>query len=259
MTELASTSLDLKGQVALVTGAAGALGSMAARTFARAGAKLVLVDLDPVRLNACAQSLRDETGGDVLACPASVTDPEAMAAVVAQAVTAFGSVSILLNNAGVGSAKTLMESTPDDWRRVYEVNVIGTVVPTQACAPVMMKQRYGRIVNVSSVTARTSVPQRCAYGATKAAVSNLTQSFAVELGPHGINVNAIAPSAVVTDMNRELLVTQPHIYRDLMEHTPVGRMCEANDLAGVLTLLASPAAGFITAQTIFIDGGFTVM
>lgn len=259
MTQPASSSLNLHDQVALITGAAGALGSMAARTFARAGARLVLIDLDPVRLEERAQTLRTETGTDVLACAANVTDPVAIGNVVAMAVKAFGSVSVLLNNAGAPMSKTLMESSPDDWRRVFEVNVIGTMVPTRACAEVMMKQRYGRIINVSSITARTSVPQRCAYGATKAAVSNMTQSFAIELGPHGINVNAIAPSAVVTDMNRDLLVSQPHIYRDMMEHTPVGRMCEADDLAGILTLLASPAAAFITAQTIFIDGGFSAM
>lgn len=252
-------SRALHGQVALITGAAGSLGSMAAHSFANAGAQLVLVDRAPDRLDELARKLREDTGAEVLVRAADVTDTDMVAAAVEAAVDTFGTVSVLLNNAGIPMSKTLMESTPQDWRSVFEVNVIGTVVPTKACAAVMMKHRYGRIINLSSITARTSVPQRCAYGATKAAVSNMTQSFAVEFGPYGITVNAVAPSAVITDMNRDLLVSQPHIYRDLLDHTPVGRLCVAEDLAGALILLASPASAFITAQTLFVDGGFTVM
>ncbi len=243
----------------MVTGAAGALGSMAARTFARAGAKLLLADLSADRLAALADELRGQQGSEVVTGVVDVTDADQVAGLVDRAAELGAPVSVLLNNAGVPMSKTLMESTPDDWRRVFEANVIGTVVPTQACVRGMVRQGYGRIVNVSSITARTSVPQRCAYGATKAAVSNMTQSFAVEFGGHGITVNAIAPSAVVTDMNRDLLASQPEVYRDLMAHTPVGRMCVADDLAGVLLLLASPASAFINGQTVYIDGGFTVM
>lgn len=250
---------DLSGQVVLVTGAAGGLGSMAARTFARAGARLVLADLDATRLGLIAEELRTQHAAQVLTGVVDITDPAQVGGLVERAAEQGCEVSVLLNNAGVPMSKTLMESTPDDWRRVFEGNVIGTVVPTQVCARAMMRRRYGRIINVSSIAARTSVPQRCAYGATKAAVSNMTQSFAVEFGGHGITVNAIAPSAVVTDMNRELMERQPEVYRDLMEHTPVGRMCRAEDLSGLLMLLASPASAFINGQTIFVDGGFTVM
>lgn len=248
----------LDGRVAIVTGAAGALGAMAARAYAAAGARVVLADLRAEPLEAALRPIRD-AGGDALSVVADVTDEADVAHLVERTVDAYGTVDVLLNNAGVITSNTMRESTADEWRRVFEVNVIGTLLPTQACARVMIERRYGRIVNLSSALARTSVAQRCAYAATKAAVSNMTQSFAVELGPHGITVNAIAPTAVITDLNRALVERQPAVYEALLGSTPLGRFCETADLVGALTLLASEASAFITAQTLYIDGGFSVV
>ena len=219
---------------------------------------MVVADRDGERLASTTASLR-ATGAEVETVVADVTKESDVAHLVERTTTCFGCVDILLNSAGVITSNTLLESSADEWRRVFEINVIGTLLPTQACARVMIARRYGRIVNLSSALARTSVAQRCAYAATKAAVSNMTQSFAVELGPHGITVNAIAPTAVVTDLNRALVRSQPKIYDALLASTPVGRLCKTEDLAGALVLLASEASAFITAQTLYIDGGFSVV
>ena len=249
--------MRLDDRVAIVTGAAGALGAAAALAYASAGARVVLADRDAARLDAAAAPLRT-AGFDVETVVTDVTREADVDRLVEHALARFGRIDALLNNAGVITSNRMLQSTADEWRRVFDVNFIGTLLPTQACARVMVAHGYGRIVNLSSALARTSVAERCAYAATKAAVSNMTQSFADELGPHGITVNAIAPTAVITDLNRDLVARQPDVYRRLLDGTPAGRFCEPHDLAGALVLLASEAAAFITGQALYIDGGFTV-
>ena len=250
-------SMRLDGQTALVTGAGGALGRAAALAFGAAGATVHLTDCNDTALAGTRDALHSAGyAGD--AHVLDVTDSAAVEALVAK-IDADSGLDLLLNNAGVISSQGLFEANDAEWQRVFQVNVLGTVAPSRAAARAMIARgRGGCILNLSSALARMALRNRIAYGATKAAVRNLTQNLALELGPHGIRANAIAPTAVVTDLNRELMHTQAELYRPLIEGTPLGRLCEATDLVGLMVLLASPAGSFISGQTLFVDGGFTV-
>lgn len=168
-------------------------------------------------------------------------------------------LDILVNCAGIISSRSLLEADLDDWRRVHDVNVVGTMLATRGAARIMIEQgRGGRVINISSALSHIAIPNRVAYAATKGAVSSFTRACAVELGPHGITVNALAPTAVVTDINRELMRTQPQLYQPLIDGTPLQRLCTAEDVAAYAGFLASDAAAFVTGQTHLIDGGYTV-
>ncbi len=248
--------MRLDGKVAIVTGGGGGLGSLAARAFAAAGADVVLVGRTAEKLRAAADAVRG-TGRRAAAIVADVTRSADVNRMVEQAVGAFGRVDILLNNAGVTSPKTAVELTDEDWHRIMDTSATGAFYCARAVAPVMMRQREGCIISVGSILSARGMAKRTAYSAAKAAVMNLTRALALELGPHGIRVNAIAPTVIVTDLNRELVRTQPQLYQAVLDRTPLGRLGEPEDIAGALVFLASPAARFITGQTLFIDGGYT--
>ena len=249
-------AMRLDGKVAIVTGGGGGLGSLAARAFAAAGADVVLVGRTAEQLRATEDAVRG-TGRGAAAIVADVTRSADVNRMVEEAVVAFGRVDILLNNAGVTSPKTALELTDDDWHRIMDTSATGAFYCARAVAPVMMRQREGCIISVGSILSARGMAQRTAYSAAKAAVVNLTRALALELGPHGIRVNAIAPTVIVTDLNRELVRTQPQLYQAVLDRTPLGRLGEPEDIAGALVFLASPAARFITGQTLFVDGGYT--
>ncbi|HSD43452.1 MAG TPA: glucose 1-dehydrogenase [Burkholderiales bacterium] len=254
MDEFPAPRLD--GKVAIVTGGGGGLGSLAARAFAAAGADVVLVGRTAEKLRVAEDAVRG-AGRRAAAIVADVTRSANVNRMVEQAVGAFGRVDILLNNAGVTSPKTAVELTDDDWHRIMDTSATGAFYCARAVAPVMMRQREGCIISVGSILSARGMAKRTAYSAAKAAVMNLTRALALELGPHGIRVNAIAPTVIVTDLNRELVRTQPQLYQAVLDRTPLGRLGEPEDIAGALVFLASPAARFITGQTLFVDGGYT--
>jgi NAD(P)-dependent dehydrogenase (short-subunit alcohol dehydrogenase family) len=249
-------ALRLDGKVAIVTGGGGGLGSLAARAFAAAGADVAVVGRTAEKLRAVEDAIRG-AGRRAAAIVADVTRSADVNRMVEQAVGAFGRVDILLNNAGVTSPKTVVELTDDDWHRIMDTSATGAFYCSRAVAPVMMRQREGCIISVGSILSARGMAQRTAYSAAKAAVMNLTRALALELGPHGIRVNAIAPTVIITDLNRELVRTQPELYQAVLDRTPLGRLGEPEDIAGALVFLASPAARFITGQTLFVDGGYT--
>jgi len=249
-------AMRLDGKVAIVTGGGGGLGSLAARAFAAAGADVVLVGRTAATLRAAEDAVRG-AGRRAVAIVADVTRSADVNRMVEQAVVAFGRVDILLNNAGVTSPKTALKLTDDDWHRIMDTSATGAFYCARAVAPVMMRQREGCILSVGSILSARGMAKRTAYSAAKAAVMNLTRALALELGPHGIRVNAIAPTVIVTDLNRELVRTQPQLYQAVLDRTPLGRLGEPEDIAGALVFLASPAARFITGQTLFVDGGYT--
>jgi len=249
-------ALRLDGKVAIVTGGGGGLGSLAARAFAAAGADVAVVGRTAEKLRAVEDAIRG-AGRRAAAIVADVTRSADVNRMVEQAVGAFGRVDILLNNAGVTSPKTVVELTDDDWHRIMDTSATGAFYCSRAVAPVMMRQREGCIISVGSILSARGMAQRAAYSAAKAAVMNLTRALALELGPHGIRVNAIAPTVIITDLNRELVRTQPELYQAVLDRTPLGRLGAPEDIAGALVFLASPAARFITGQTLFVDGGYT--
>jgi 3-oxoacyl-[acyl-carrier protein] reductase len=245
-------------QVALVTGGARGIGRATARLLAQRGAA--------VCVNYAAQAKAAEAlvaeiaaaGGRAIAVEANVADAAAVEAMVARAESELGPVTILVNNAGVSWQGTLDTYNGEQVARMREVNVAGVIHAMRAVATGMRSRRYGRIVNVASVAALgTALPGNAFYAATKAEVVILTRRFALELGPHGITVNAVAPGFVRTDMTQRGrgAADWPGTEQRLAARAMMGRIGEPADIANAVVFLASPESGWITAQTLTVDGG----
>lgn len=254
MTGVARFALD--GQVAVVTGGGGGLGSAGALAMAECGADVALVARNRSKLEAAAADV-ERTGRRALIVEADVTDPAAMAGAATEIETALGRIDILFNNAGITNPQSVLDVSPEDFLRVQEVNIAGAFHTIRAFAPLMIAQGYGRIINMGSILSGRGMANRGAYCASKAGLANLGAACAFEFGGHGVTVNTLGATVIVTDLNRELVRTQPELYAKVVDRTPLGRLGEVEDLMGALLFLASPASGFITGQTLFVDGGYT--
>jgi len=250
--------MSLSGQTALVTGASRGLGRAIALRLARDGAALCV----NYRSSAAeAQAVVDEirtTGGRAIAVRADVGDPEQVTAMVDRAAGELGPISVLVNNAGIGIDLSLDDFDPARLDQMRRTNVDGVVHTIRAAVPSMRERRYGRIINISSVAGHgTTFPGITFYAATKAAVSLLTRRFAMELGPHGITVNAVAPGVVLTDMVKEGRSEQE--LRDTVTRLSglamMRRVGAPEDIAHAVAFLAAPESGFVTAQILTVDGG----
>ena len=247
---------SLEGHVAVVTGAGGGIGGSAAVALAEAGADLALVGRNVKKLKQTAEAV-ERAGRRALVLEADVTDEAAVEAARDAVIAEFGRADILFNNAGITSPKLLVDMQLEEWRRIADVNLTGAFLCSRAFAKPMVAQRRGRIVNMGSILSGRGMATRTAYCATKAGLANFGAALAFELGPHGITVNTIGATVIVTDLNRELIRTQPRLYQKVLDRSAIGRLGEVEDVVGVLVFLASPAAGFVTGQTIYVDGGYT--
>ena len=244
----------LDGRVAIVTGASSGLGVAFAQALAEAGADVVLGARRVDRLEATAQLVRD-AGRRVLTVATDVADPDQCQALVDAAIAEFGHVDILVNNAGIGTAVPATRETPEQFRQVIDVNLNGCYWMAQACGRVM--QPGSSIINISSVLGITTagLPQ-AAYAASKAGLIGLTRDLANQwTGRKGIRVNAIAPGFFASEMTEQY----PPGYLDAMApRIPAGRKGDPRELAATVVFLASPAGGYITGQTLSVDGGMTI-
>jgi 3-oxoacyl-[acyl-carrier protein] reductase len=245
-------------QVAIVTGGSRGIGRATALLLARRGAA-VCVNYT-TRADAAEAVAREigETGGRAIVAGGDVADGQAMEAMIEQVVTQLGPVTILVNNAGIAYPGTLETYEREKLERMRQVNVEGIIHTTRAVMGSMRGQRYGRIVNVSSIAAiGTAAPGTAFYAATKAAATILTRRFAMELGPHGITVNAVAPGFVRTDMTTGDFDDDAwkKIERHFSERAMMGRVGEPEDIANAIAFLAAPESGWITAQLLVVDGG----
>jgi len=247
---------DLTGQVALVTGASSGLGVRFAEVLADAGAAVALVARRADRLTAVRD--RIETGGGrAVAIAADVTDRAAMTRAFDAAEQAFGTVTVLVNNAGVVASGRAVELSEADWRRVIGTNLDAVFFWSQEASRRMLAAgRGGAVVNIASMLGISVTKGVAPYAVSKAGVIQLTKALAVELAPKGIRVNAIAPGWIVTDMNRDYLASERGAA--IKDEIPAGRFGEAGDLDGALLLLACDAGRFITGATIVVDGGQVV-
>ena len=243
------------GQVALVTGGSRGIGAAVARLLASLGAA---VAVNYAVRRAEAEALAATLGPRAMAVGADVGDAGAVAAMVAAVTAALGPVSVLVNNAGIAVPGTLQTYDPAAMARMRQVNVDGMIHCVRAVVPAMAAAGYGRIVNVASNAAiGTALAGTTFYAATKAEVLALTRRFALELGAQGITVNAVAPGWIVTDMARAGMDAAAFAERvqAMAGRTMVGRVGAAEDIAHAVGFLAAPAAGFVTGQTLVVDGG----
>lgn len=232
-----------------------------AEALGREGADLVLVDLLDAVTQA-AERLDQQLPGSVIAQRCDVTDVQDVAAVFDRAADALGTATILVNAAGIAWNEPALTVSPEQWRKVLDVNVTGTFLPCQAFARhVVDAGKTGAIVNVASMSGLVvNVPQpQAAYNASKAAVSMLTASLAVEWLPLGIRVNAIAPGYFASDMTKAVIDQKPDMVAEWMRRTPAGRMGRPEELGPLVSYLCGEHSDFVVGQTIVIDGGYTIV
>jgi 3-oxoacyl-[acyl-carrier protein] reductase len=242
----------LDGGVAVVTGAAAGVGRGIAAVLGHEGARVVIADVDGGAAAEAAAELRSE-GVDAVAIEVDVADRASVEAMAAAALERFGRIDILAANAGIYPSATLLEMTGEDWDRVMDVNVKGVLHALQACAPAMRRRRYGRIVLISSITGPlVAVPGLAHYAASKAALLGLMRGAALELVGDGITVNAVQPGNVRTPGLERL--GEAHL-REMVESIPIGRLAEPEEVGWAVRFLASEEAGYITGQTLVVDGG----
>lgn len=246
--------MSLAGQVALVTGAARGIGRAVALALGQEGAA---VAVNYARSADAAEAVAAEIralGGDAVALQADVSLPEECRRLVEEVVGRWGRLDILVNNAGITRDTLLVRMRDEDWLQVLSTNLGGVFHCTREAARVMLRQRSGRIINVASVAAFAGNPGQANYAAAKAGVIGFTRVVARELGSRGITVNAVAPGYVETDMTRPL---PDRLKEEVMARIPVGRFGQPEDVAAAVLFLASPSAGYITGQTLVVDGGLT--
>ncbi len=247
---------DLSGQVALVTGASKGLGRAMAIALAKAGATLALYGRDVAGLTEVKQTI-EGLGGRAQHWVVNVLNKEEIDEAVKDTIASLGSVNILVNNAGVNVRKPVLELTPEEWDLVIDTNLKGYLLMTQAVAPHMLAQRQGKIINMASILGTVALPSQVAYASSKGGIIQMTKVMALEWAKLNVQVNAIGPTYFETPLVAPLR-NDPERYNFIIERTPMGRWGQPEELAGVVIFLASKASDFVTGQTIFVDGGWTI-
>jgi 3-oxoacyl-[acyl-carrier protein] reductase len=243
---------DLNGMTALVTGASGGIGSAIARALAEQGARVALSGTRQEALRAVA----DEIGGDAVVLPCDLGDGAAVDGLVPRAVEALGRLDILVNNAGVTRDNLAMRMKDEEWDQVIRVNLEAAFRLIRAAAKPMMKARFGRIVSISSVVGATGNPGQANYAASKAGLVGMSKALAQELASRNITVNCVAPGFIVSAMTDALPDAQKEA---LTGRIPAGRLGEGGDIGAAVAYLASREAGYVTGQTIHVNGGMAMI
>ncbi len=243
---------DLTGKTALVTGASGGIGGAIARALHGAGA---IVGLSGTRTEPL-EALAKELGVDAHVLPCNLSDKDAVEALPKQAIEAMGSIDILVNNAGITRDQIFMRMSDDEWQSVLDVNLTSTMRLCRGVMRPMMKARWGRIINISSIVGATGNPGQANYAASKAGVIGLTKSIAYEVASRGITANAVAPGFIATPMTDKLTDDQK---AKINAQIPAARMGDANEIAAAVLYLASKEAAYVTGATLHVNGGMAML
>lgn len=244
--------MDLKDQIALVTGASRGIGRAIALDLGRLGARVMINYAS--NQAAAEQTLKQliDSGGAGELFPFDVSDERQVDSEVKKIVDRHKKIDIVVNNAGVTSDNLLVRLKPEDWDRVLGINLKGTVHCTKAVCRGMLRERYGRIINITSVVGQTGNAGQSAYAASKAGIIGFTRAMARELGSRGVTVNAVAPGYIDTEMTEKLA---EDLKQEFLQSIPLGRFGSGEDVAAAVSFLASPSAGYITGQVIGVNGG----
>jgi len=247
---------DLTGKVAMVTGASKGLGKAMAAGLAKAGSDLALCARNPDDLRRAAAEV-GKFGTRVETFPLDVVDRESILEAVDSILSRFGRIDILVNNAGINIRKTVLDLSEEEWDSVLDTNLKGYFLVSQAVAPVMIRQGGGKVINLSSIFGAVGMNHQAAYAASKGGIVQLTKVMAIEWAGSNIQVNAIGPTYFETPLVAALR-NDPERFRFINERTPMGRWGQPEELEGTVVFLASRASDFITGQTVYVDGGWTI-
>ena len=247
-----AVSFDLSNHTALVTGATGGIGASIARTLHGAGANLVISGTRQAALD----SLLEELGGRAVSIPCNLSDANAVNNLIKSAEESCGPVDILINNAGMTKDGLAMRMNDDDWESVLAVNLSAAFRLSRAALRTMLKARWGRIINITSVVGHTGNPGQANYAAAKAGLGGMTRSLAAETAARGVTVNCVAPGFIETAMTDALNEKQKAV---ILERIPAGKMGTPEDVAAAVLYLASDAGGYITGQSIHVNGGMAML
>lgn len=245
----------LSKKVAVVTGASRGIGRSMAETYARAGAHVICVSRNEDALNVVADGIKSN-GGSASVTAINVSNLEKFQNLIKDTTDIYGSVDILVNNAGITRDILIVRMSEEDWDTVIDVNLKGAFNGIKAVTRTMMKQRFGRIINISSVVGLTGNAGQVNYAASKAGLIGLTKATAKEIGSRGITVNCIAPGYIATDMTGQMDDKAKDL---LISQIPLGRIGSPDDIAATALFLASDEAGYITGQTFTVDGGMVMI
>ena len=250
---------DIREQTAIVTGASSGLGVTFAETLAERGVNLVIAARRYEKLVKVAEDISSKHGVKVVPVQVDVSQEEQVINMMKTAIEKFGSMEILVNNAGTASLSPSVDMNLEEWKKVIDVNLTGVFLCARTAAREMIKKKYGKIVNIASIYGAVGdIFHTAPYYASKGAVINLTRALAIEWAVYKINVNAIAPGFFPSEMTESVFRDEKAL-KYILSRTPLARTGESLDLKAALTYLASPASNYVTGQTIFVDGGWTAL
>jgi len=246
--------LELTGKTAVVVGGTSGIGRAIAHALAEAGADVVATSRRMEQVEATASEI-EERGRSSLRVTSDVSNSGSLRSALDACLAAFGKVDILVNSAGRTKRAPTIDFPEEDWAAILDTNLTGTLRACQIFGRHMIERKYGRIINIASLSSFVALYEAAAYSASKAAVASLTKSLAVEWAAHGVNINAIAPGVFRTALNQTLL-DQTERGREFLLRTPMKRFGQVEELAGAAVFLASDAASFVTGEVLVVDGGF---